>query len=129
MLQRASAKESEGSGPCWSLKEGRTDDLNVCTSEANSGCDAKDPMQRGLVSEGKDCKSIFSYIAFRTCGSTLLETRARDTSSWRGKNRVTLSHSCEGMLWVRVYEGVDSIDTESNRVSQVDGVWLSNSVS
>ena len=37
MLKRANAKESEGSGPCMSSKEGRIGDLNVWTSKANPG--------------------------------------------------------------------------------------------
>lgn len=114
MLQRAKAKESEGSGPWWSSKEGRTVDLNVRTNKANSGWDAKDPMQRSVASGSKDCKSMLSYIDFRMYGNMSLETRARDARSWRGKNRVTCSHICEGMLLVGAYEGVDSVDTESD---------------
>ena len=38
-------------------------------------------------------------------------------------------HICEGMLWVRAYEGTENDDTESDRVSQVDGVRLSNTAS
>ena len=45
------------------------DDLNVRTSSANSGCDANDRIHRYPASGSKDCKSISSYIAFRTCDS------------------------------------------------------------
>lgn len=81
MLQRANAKESECSGPCWSLKEGRVGDLNVCTSMANSGREAKDPMQRRVACGRKGSRSIFSYIAFRAYSSVSLEARARDGRS------------------------------------------------
>jgi hypothetical protein len=125
MLQRAKAKESEGSGPYWSLKEGRVDDLNVRTSKANSGPDAKDPMHRSAASGSKGCRSMFSYIAFRTYGNISQETRARDGRSGRGRYCVTLPHICEGIELIWAYEGVCSIDTESDRVSDIDGVRLS----
>jgi len=111
MLQRTNVKESEGSGPCWSLKEGKIDDLNVCASKANSGYDAKDPMHRCVASGSKDCRSMFLYMAFRACGSTPLETRARDGRSRRGRNWVTFSHISEGML---ASEGMENIDRESD---------------
>ena len=81
MLERANAKESEGSGPCWSLKEGRMDDLNVRTTKASSGWDANDSMHRRAASGSKDPRSIFPYMAFRTYGNTSLEMQARDTRS------------------------------------------------
>jgi len=125
MLQRANAKESEGRGPCGSLKEGRTGELNICTSMANPGYDARDPTHKRIASGSKDCRSIFSYMAFRTCGSTSLETRARDERSWWGRNCATFSHICEGMVCGRVLEVVDKVDAESDRVSHIDVARLS----
>ena len=81
MLDRANAKESEGRGPWWSLKEGSVGDLNVRTSKANCGDDARDRMQRSVAYGSTYCRSIFSYIAFRACGRIKLETRARDGRS------------------------------------------------